>query len=72
MPVVVPPSIAAAAAVAAAADDGRPYVTWKDKKYLLSMEVVMTALQDEGTVDKSGASSGGGEAAPLKIERQRQ
>jgi hypothetical protein len=52
MPVVVPPSIAAAAAAAAAANDGRPYVTWKDKKYLLSMEVVMTALQDEGTVDK--------------------
>jgi hypothetical protein len=49
MPALVPPS---AAAAAAAASDGRPYVTWQDKKYLLSMEVVMTALQDEGTVDK--------------------
>jgi hypothetical protein len=48
MPVVVPPS----AAAAAAAYDGRPYVTWQDKKYLLSMDVVMTALQDEGIVDK--------------------
>jgi hypothetical protein len=43
MPVVVPPSTAAAAAAATttALSDGRPYVTWQDKKYLLSMEVVM-------------------------------
>jgi hypothetical protein len=48
LPVVVPPS--AAAAAAAAASDGRPYVTWQDKKYLLSMEITdeeVELLKDE-------------------------